>query len=209
MEKISHVNVNTNTGIATVGGGTVYQQAIDAIYAAGREMSKSNPLSLIASIERANPCKAVGSCPCVGVLGAALGGGHGRLQGLHGMSIDALRRLRVVLASGKVITVSATENADLWWGIRGAGQNFGIVVEADFQTYPQVPQGKYYDVEMQFADDQLEKVFELMNRQIKAPLPAELAVDIVFGANATTLKVCFQTHLMSSSLTTEERDNSN
>ena len=128
------------------------------------------------------------------MLGAALGGGHGRLQGLHGMSIDALRRLRLVLASGKAITVSASENADLWWGIRGAGQNFGIVVEADFQTYPQVPQGKHYDVEMQFADNQLEKVFDLMNRQIKAPLPAELAVDIVFGANATTLKVCFSKH---------------
>ena len=105
------------------------------------------------------------------------------------MSIDALRRLRVVLANGKVINVSEKENADLWWGIRGAGQNFGIVVEADFQSAPQVPQGQHYDVEMQFADDKLEKVLELMNHQIKAPLPAQLAVDIVFGANTTTLKV--------------------
>lgn len=105
------------------------------------------------------------------------------------MIIDSLRRLRVVLANGKVINVSEKENADLWWGIRGAGQNFGIVVEADFQTFPQIPQGKLYDVEMLFADHQLEKVLELMNRQIKAPLPPQLAVNIVFGANATTLKV--------------------
>ncbi|KAG7001459.1 FAD-linked oxidoreductase OXR1 [Physcia stellaris] len=169
MEHIDHVKINKQTGIVTVGGGTVYEQVINATYAAGREMT-------------------VGSCPCVGVLGAALGGGHGRLQGLHGMSIDALRRLRVVLANGKVINVSEKENADLWWGIRGAGQNFGIVVEADFQSAPQVLQGQHYDVEMQFADDKLEKVLELMNQQIKAPLPAQLAVDIVFGANTTTLK---------------------
>ena len=105
------------------------------------------------------------------------------------MSIDSMRRMRVVLASGKAINVSPTENADLWYGIRGAGQNFGVVIEADFQTAPQVPGGTHYDVEMQFADAKLEKVMELMNSQIKAPLPPQLAVDIVFGANTTTLKV--------------------
>ena len=140
-------------------------------------------------VSPANLNSAVGSCPCVGVLGAGLGGGHGRLQGLHGMSIDSMRRMRVVLASGKAINVSPTENADLWYGIRGAGQNFGVVIEADFQTAPQVPKGSHYDVEMQFADSELEKVLELMNQQIKAPLPPQLAVDIVFGANTTTLKV--------------------
>ncbi|KAL8766522.1 MAG: hypothetical protein Q9209_006738 [Squamulea sp. 1 TL-2023] len=169
MEQINHVSVDKKTGIATVGGGTVYERLINATYAAGREMT-------------------VGSCWCVGVLGAALGGGHGRLQGLHGMSIDSIRRLRVVLASGKVINVSEKKNEDLFWGIRGAGQNFGVVVEADFQTAPQVPQGLQYDVEMQFAGDKLERVFDLMNQQIKAPLPPQLAVNIIFGANVTTLK---------------------
>ncbi|CAF9942179.1 MAG: hypothetical protein HETSPECPRED_005383 [Heterodermia speciosa] len=169
MEQLDHVKIDKTTGIVTVGGGTVYEQVINATYAAGREMT-------------------VGSCPCVGVLGAGLGGGHGRLQGLHGMSIDSMRRMRVVLASGKAINVSPTENADLWYGIRGAGQNFGVVIEADFQTASQVPKGSHYDVEMQFADSKLEKVLELMNQQIKAPLPPQLAVDIVFGANTTTLK---------------------
>lgn len=104
------------------------------------------------------------------------------------MSIDSMRRMRVVLADGKAINVSPTENSDLWWGIRGAGQNFGIVIEADFQTSPQVPQGTHYDVEMQFADSQLEAVFKLLNQQITAPLPPQLAIDITFGANTTTLK---------------------
>ena len=99
-----------------------------------------------------------------------------------------MRRLRVVLASGQIVDVTETENADLWWGIRGAGQNFGVVVEADFQTSPLVPQGLLYDVEMTFADEKLEAVLSLMNRQIDNQ-PAELAVNIIFGANTTTIKV--------------------
>lgn len=106
------------------------------------------------------------------------------------MSIDSMRRLRVVLANGHIVDVTEQENADLWWGIRGAGQNFGVVVEADFQTSPQVPQGLYYDVEMTFSDDKLEAVLALMNQQINNQ-PAELAVNIIFGANATTIKVGF------------------
>ncbi|MCJ1460567.1 hypothetical protein MMC28_010949 [Mycoblastus sanguinarius] len=168
LEQLDHISVDGATGLATIGGGTVYDQVINATYAAGREMT-------------------VGSCPCVGVLGAGLGGGHGRLQGLHGLSIDAMRRLRVVLASGQVIDVTATEYSDLWWGIRGAGQNFGIVVEADFQTSPLVPQGLNYDVEMTFSDEKLEAVLELMNQQV-INQPAQLAIDIIFGANVTTIK---------------------
>ncbi|KAL8945215.1 MAG: hypothetical protein Q9211_000256 [Gyalolechia sp. 1 TL-2023] len=185
MEQINHVVVDNATGIATVGGGTVYEQVINATYAAGREMSR---LYCAWQGTTINLPPAVGSCPCVGALGATLGGGHGRLQGLHGMSIDSIRRLRVVLANGKAINVSQHENADLFWGIRGAGQNYGIVVEADFQTAPQVSHGLLYDVEMQFVDEQLEQVLELMNQQIRAPLPPGLAVNLVFGANTTTLK---------------------
>ncbi|KAL8876843.1 MAG: hypothetical protein Q9198_005025 [Flavoplaca austrocitrina] len=185
MGQIDHVVVDKATGIATVGGGTVYEQIINATYAAGREMSR---LGSPCQGMMINLSPAVGSCPCVGVLGATLGGGHGRLQGLHGMTIDSLRRLRVVLANGKAINVSQHDNADLFWGIRGAGQNYGIVVEADFQTVPQVAHGLLYDVEMQFADEKLEQVLELMNQQIRAAFPPGLAVNIVFGANTTTLK---------------------
>ncbi|KAL9610448.1 MAG: hypothetical protein Q9167_004846 [Letrouitia subvulpina] len=155
LENFDHIRVDRASGIATVGGGSVYQQVASALYAAGREMT-------------------VGACSCVGVLGAGLGGGHGRLQGLHGLSIDAMRRLRIVLANGDVVNVSEQENSDLWWKICGAGQNFGIVVEADFQTVPPVSQGLFYDVEMVFSDDKLEPVLELMNRQIQNQ-PGELA----------------------------------
>lgn len=133
-------------------------------------------------------CSAVGTCWCVGALGAGLGGGHGRLQGKAGLIIDNMIQLRVVLANGTVINVSETENPDLFWGMRGAGQNFGIVVEANITTYPLLPGGTAYDVEMDFTSDQLEDVLYLANQQI-AIQPAELSYYIFFGADPVTLEV--------------------
>ena len=185
LRQMNHIAVDAKTGIATVGGGIVYEEFINASYAAGRELSAS---TLLFSECRVLMYPAVGSCPCAGLLGAGLGGGIGRLQGLHGLSQDSMRRLRVVLADGEILNVSANENPDLWWGMRGAGHNFGIVVEAELQTAPQASQGLFYNVDITFADEKLEQVLSLMNQQIMNQ-PAELAVEIVFAANPTSLKV--------------------
>ncbi|KAH8589816.1 hypothetical protein B0O99DRAFT_664427 [Bisporella sp. PMI_857] len=67
-----------------------------------------------------------GACDCVGLAGAGLGGGHGRLEGLYGMISDNFRQLNVVLADGSAIRVNAASHSDLFWAIRGAGHNFGI-----------------------------------------------------------------------------------
>ena len=185
LRQMNHVAVDAKTGIATVGGGIVYEEFINASYAAGRELSAS---ILLIREHRVLMYPAVGSCPCAGLLGAGLGGGIGRLQGLHGLSQDSMRRLRVVLGNGEIINVSENQNSDLWWGMRGAGHNFGIVVEAELQTAPQASQGLFYNADITFADEKLEQVLNLMNQQI-VDQPAELAVEIVFAANPTNLKV--------------------
>ncbi|KAH6689846.1 hypothetical protein F5X68DRAFT_204355, partial [Plectosphaerella plurivora] len=51
------------------------------------------------------------------------------------MMVDSLRSAQLVIANGSVVTVSATSNSDLFWAVRGAGANFGIVVEATFEVY--------------------------------------------------------------------------
>jgi FAD/FMN-containing dehydrogenase len=58
----------------------------------------------------------VGNCNSVGVIGATLGGGMSRMQGCYGTGIDNMLSARVITADGKTITVSETENQDLWWG---------------------------------------------------------------------------------------------
>ena len=74
-----------------------------------------------------------------GVAGLTLGGGIGWIQRKHGLSIDKLRRVDVVTADGEFVTASADENQELFWGMRGAGSNFGIVTEFEFELVPVGP----------------------------------------------------------------------
>jgi len=72
-----------------------------------------------------------------GVAGLLLGGGYGFLSGEHGLALDNLVQATVVTAGGKILTASTTENSDLFWAIRGAGCNFGVVTEFVLRLHPQ------------------------------------------------------------------------
>ncbi len=74
-----------------------------------------------------------------GVAGLTLGGGIGWLQRKHGLTIDQLLSVDLVTAEGELVKASATENPDLFWGIRGGGGNFGIVTEFEFRLNPVGP----------------------------------------------------------------------
>lgn len=106
---------------------------------------------------------ATGSCACVSVVGPGLGGGHGLQQGKHGLTMDHFVSLNVVLANGSTAIVNETSHPDLWWAMRGAGHNFGIVTSWDANIWEH-NFSTYFIRTYQFAGESLEALIEEVNR---------------------------------------------
>src|ERR687886_833761 len=71
-----------------------------------------------------------------GIPGLTLGGGFGWLVRKHGLALDNLLSVDIVTADGSLLTASPAEHPDLFWGVRGAGPNFGVVVSFEFRVHP-------------------------------------------------------------------------
>ena len=166
MERFDGIHFNDDHSVS-VGGAVRFGDLVSALSSADRELT-------------------VGSCVCVGSTGAMMGGGHGRLQGKHGLTSDALTSVRMVLWNGTVVEASETNNADLFWGMRGAGHNFGIVIESTYQTFPQENDGIHYNADMVFTGDSLEGVVSVINSLIPQQDPA-LALDFLFFTDPSTM----------------------
>lgn len=131
-----------------------------------------------------------------GVAGLTLGGGIGHLTRKYGLSCDNLLSAQVVTADGRILTASADENPDLFWGLRGGGGNFGVVTSFEFQLHPVsvVLAGPiFYSIEqrqealrfyrdfMTDAPDELGAFFAFLKVPSASPFPEHLHNQIVCG----------------------------
>lgn len=96
-------------------------------------------------------------------MGPALGGGYGFLQGLYGLAADQIISARIVLANGTLVTASATSHPGLYWAIKGAGHNFGVVTSLQYKIYD-VPAIDLWTYEsFIFTQDKLEALYVALN----------------------------------------------
>ena len=132
LSPLHRVDVDPEGMTARVGGGALLAQVDGATL----------PHNLVTT---------TGTVSHTGVGGFTLGGGMGRTDRLTGLAIDNLVSATVVTASGNVVRASEDENADLLWGLRGGGGNFGVVTEFVLRLHPFNPM--VYGGDLIFAVD--------------------------------------------------------
>ena len=107
-----------------------------------------------------------------------MGGGIGSLMGHRGLMIDALKSVRIVTASGELIETSKSQCPDLFWAIRGAGSNFGIVTSAVYEVYDVSNNGKAMNADFVFPASANQSFWQLM-KDFDKTLPSRLAMTVV------------------------------
>lgn len=133
---------------------------------------------LVAAAYANNARVGTGTCNCVSVLGAALGGGLSREQGLYGQGVDQLLSINYVNAYGVKGVVTAKSNPDLWFAFTGAGANFGIVTSVVFKAHPVAQANNTaWTGNLIYAESQLEALMTAINELVFEP---EMQLDFTY-----------------------------
>ncbi|KAG8531254.1 uncharacterized protein KY384_004612 [Bacidia gigantensis] len=184
---ITTYNTTSTNATVTIGGGVLISDLVTAAHAHSVQIQ-------------------TGNCNCVGMLGALLGGGYSRFQGLYGLGVDNILSVNMITAAGELLTIGAKEEEeegsiqgkskndadtgtdddttakeDLWWAIRGAGPNFGIITSATLKAYPMPDKSKSgaWLATLLFDESKLEQLVSAMEA---LDLGAHMAIFLYFFA---------------------------
>ena len=154
------VRVDPSKRIAHVQGGALLEQ----LDRAAQEYGLACPVGVVGH---------------TGVGGLTLGGGMGRLERKHGYTIDNLLSVELVTADGVVRQVSAEEDPELFWGLRGAGANFGVATAFEFRLHPIGP--NVTSAVVVFPIDRAREAAAL-SRDLFRSAPNHMHLGLSFGA---------------------------
>jgi FAD binding domain/Berberine and berberine like len=158
LSPMNTVEVDAGRRTARAGGGTTW----GAYDAATQEAGLATPGGVIST---------------TGIAGLTLGGGFGWLSRRFGLSCDNLLSADVVTADGRTLTCSEDSNAELFWGLRGGGGNFGVVTSFEYRLHPVGPLvlGGLIGWPLDQATDVL-----AFHREQTRNLPAEIGMSAAF-----------------------------
>jgi hypothetical protein len=151
LTRFNETKVNSEAGTVEVGAGLTWDQVYTTLEPSGVNVIGSR-------------------VPGVGVSGLTLGGGYSFLSSQYGLTVDNVEGFELVLPNGTIVNVTS-EDEDLWFGLRGGMNNFGIVTKFIFKSYPQ---GTIWGGTLVYPVSQLEAVkqaiynFQLKNNDTKA-----------------------------------------
>lgn len=104
-----------------------------------RRIARSDPGLLLGEFDRETQAfglaTTLGTFSITGIAGLTLGGGLGWLMGKQGLACDNLLSVDLVTADGRLLAAGSEENVDLFWAVRGAGGNFGVVTSFEYQLH--------------------------------------------------------------------------
>ncbi|KEY71722.1 hypothetical protein S7711_02949 [Stachybotrys chartarum IBT 7711] len=168
LSALDSVVVNQAQQTLTVGPGVVFADIFQPLYEAGLQIQ-------------------TGVCSCPSMIGVTLGSGVGRLEGIYGLVADALESVRMVTAEGRIVDVSLTRNPELWWGLRGAGANFGIVVSATYRVQPLYRDGQFTVLDFILPPQANQSYFAFVEELAGGDgMPRDLSVSSVMHWNQTS-----------------------
>jgi len=110
----------------------------------GEKLARAQAGCLLGDVDR--ECQLHGLAPVLGfvsatgIAGLTLGGGFGYLSRRFGWTTDNVRSMEMVTADGRIVRASEKENADLFWGLRGGGGNFGVLTGIEYELHPVGPE---------------------------------------------------------------------
>src|ERR671920_351101 len=127
-----------------------------------------------------------------GIAGLTPGGGHGFLMRKYGLACDNLLSVDLVTAEGRVLTASADENADLFWGLRGGGGNFGVATSFEYRLHEV---GPVLGGVLIYPLERAKEIFRIY-RDVTSAAPDELTMDAILatlpdGTQAAAVLACY------------------
>ncbi|CAG8947916.1 unnamed protein product [Penicillium salamii] len=166
LDRMNTVEVSSNGNTARIGGGATTAK----VY---RDLD-SHGLSFVG-----------GRVGGVGVGGFTLGGGTSPFSNKYGLALDNVFEYEVVLANGTISTVTENDHPDLYFALRGGGNNFGIVTAFNVRTFTQ---GPVFTAATSYADNQtdqvLDQVYDLWAGDLASDV--DMAYDMYYGYSAET-----------------------